>query len=958
MTERDEKPADPEIHLTLALRSDDTASLERAAEQVASSSGLLEAILEIARERRVKKSDTDERIGRFRLIRELGRGGQAVVWLAKDEELGRQVALKVIRESVVDGARLVARFRREAEITSKLDHPSICPVYEVGLDEAPWIAMRFIEGETLSSRIASIRKENEEGSTEQSYNVSFSGENTTEDEDPQTEKQLHASVSSGPSTQRDLRAIAKTIERIARALHAAHEVGVIHRDIKPANLMVDTDGVPVVLDFGLAKDKTVNDADLTMSGDLMGTPAYMSPEQLMAQRITLDRRTDVYSLGVTLFECLTGIRPFKRPTREALYNAIMTEEAPRVRRLNSAVSKDLEVVVETTLQKNRDHRYQTALEFAEDLRRFSEYEPIAARPAGPWTRVVRWGQRNPMVASMLIVVFLAVGSAAGIFAWKSLQLTTALGERDEANTSLTAQREELSDSLNRVTRLKDGRRLRLHLEDAETLYPARPDRIADLKAWLADTATLLESLPAHRATLDSLVAKAGPYTKEQRALDHPEALSQLASARLRAERLAKALGEADSDAEEDRLDSELDFVDSEIERFEVEITERKSWGFDDEESWLHELLSDLVVRLAELEMPDGLAADVRARLATAREILPRTVGDHAESWKDALARIRVNKLYGNLVLQEHVGLIPLGPDPVTGFEEFLHWESHARGAESPERDKNGRFSIGNETGIILVLLPGGVFRMGTRRPESSHDVGANFDPNARRDELPVHDVELSPFFLGKYEVTRGQWVRMTGEADPSYWNVQNSEKRLKEEELARCPVELINWLTSDRWLSRVGLALPTESQWEYGCRAGSENAYFFGNDPSEIVKYGNIADRQYRSVFGSRGNAFNDVDDGHGVYAPVGSYDPNAFGLFDVYGNVWEWCRDWYGSYAVDNVEAGSGLRRNQGSVQRIFRGGSFVNTAVLARSARRNGATEKGYFNCLGLRASAPAQQ
>lgn len=321
-------------------------------------------------------------LGPYTILDELGRGGQGVVYLAEDTRLKRRVALKVLEVSGLSvPEQQLERFRREAEAASKLDHPNICAILEAGqIDGVPYIAMRHIEGRTLAAMIEAAQQPDAAGT----------------DATPCSRDLIHA--------------ILARIERVARALHTAHERGLIHRDIKPGNIMITPDGEPVVLDFGLARDELAGDLSLTHSGDLLGTPAYMSPEQLMGQRIPLDRRTDVYSLGATLYECLTLQRPFAAATRAELYQRIMTHEPSSAASHNRAVPADLRVVLETAMEKDRNRRYQTALAFAEDLRRVQQFEPILAKPTSRLLRLRRWTQRHPVHATAVagLVVALAV----------------------------------------------------------------------------------------------------------------------------------------------------------------------------------------------------------------------------------------------------------------------------------------------------------------------------------------------------------------------------------------------------------------------------------------------------------------------------------------------------------------------------------------------------------------------
>jgi len=310
-------------------------------------------------------------LAHYRIIRSIGRGGQGEVYLAEDTRLKRQVALKVVRGWQQER---ILRFRREAEAASRLHDPGICGVFDVGEAEGlHYIAMQYVEGVSLADALAGARKD--EGEIADAIGI---------------------------------------VERVARALHAAHEAGLVHRDVKPRNILVNEEGRPVLLDFGLVLDETSDTRDLTVTGQMTGTPAYLAPEQVAAKRIPIDRRADVYALGVTLYECLTLRHPFEAPTREQLYHKILVAAPPDPRRFNSAVTRDVKAVLETALEKDRDRRYQSALEFAEDLRRIREFEPVRARPAGPALKLRRWARRNRALAAALTGIFLILVGGLGV----------------------------------------------------------------------------------------------------------------------------------------------------------------------------------------------------------------------------------------------------------------------------------------------------------------------------------------------------------------------------------------------------------------------------------------------------------------------------------------------------------------------------------------------------------------
>ena len=318
-------------------------------------------------------------LGDYRIVREIGQGGMGIVYEAVQVSLGRRVALKVITAARNITPVAVTRFRREAAVASRLDHPGLCAVHDAGTDDGtPYIAMAFVEGRTLAQVIRNRQK-------------------------------IEATT---PETIMERNGMLRIVEDVARALHHAHECGVIHRDVKPGNIMIRPDGAPVVLDFGLARNLDDGDPTLTLPGDVLGTPAYMAPEQLRGE--ATDRRTDVWALGVTLYEVLTQRRPFEGPTRESLFQVIQTKEMPDPRRIDASISRDLVTVLETALAKNNNRRYTTALDLAEDLRRTRERKPIAAHPVARWMRLLLWAQRRPVHAALVVILSIGLPVLAGM----------------------------------------------------------------------------------------------------------------------------------------------------------------------------------------------------------------------------------------------------------------------------------------------------------------------------------------------------------------------------------------------------------------------------------------------------------------------------------------------------------------------------------------------------------------
>ena len=397
-----------------------------------------------------------ERIGRFTVLGLLGRGAFGAVYRAHDPELHRTVAIKVPRSSFFGTKEEEERFLREARSAAGLLHPGIVKVHEIGEENSvPYLVTECIEGRTLSEVIA-----HRETSFEES---------------------------------------ARLVQQVAEMLHSAHSQKVIHRDVKPGNILIDRSGAPHLSDFGLARH--VEEAvSVTLDGQVLGTPAYMSPEQAAGDQVQVGPRSDTYSLGVVLYELLTGERPF-RGSRSMLVHQVLHEEPRPPRSLNQHIPRDLETVCLKAMAKEPRRRYPTALQFAEELGRFLRHQPVRARPVGKPERLWRWAKRNRAVSGLLAavgVLLLLVAVVSATMAWRTARA------RDETRAQLAR--------LNAVTAMR--------LADRGDLFGALPHLAEALRLDRQDP----ERREAHLYRLQAVIDRCPRLVK---VLFHPWGIGQV-----------------------------------------------------------------------------------------------------------------------------------------------------------------------------------------------------------------------------------------------------------------------------------------------------------------------------------------------------------------------------------------------------------------------------------------------
>ena len=815
-------------------------------------------------------------IGDYDVIEEVARGGMGVVYKARQRSLNRIVALKMIRSGELANADQVARFHIEAEAAAQLDHPGIVPVYEVGEhDGQHFYSMAFVDGVSLHEKVKN----------------------------------------DGPLPPRRA---AQMVRTVAEAVQFGHDKGITNRDIKPQNILLDQSESPRVTDFGLARH---GDSEMTVAGQIMGTPSYMPPEQAEGKIDEVGPASDVYSLGATLYYVLTGRPPFQAASMTETLRQVVHTEPASPRRLNPDIPCDLETICLKCLRKERAGRYSSSREFADDLGRWLENKPIVARRVSTFEKTWLWCRRRPAIAASIVAILIAAVIFAGVAAAERRR-NLEQSVRSTVATMSTARGILVPHVIDDLEKFPHDMALAELREQFESADGDRKLGLAYALAHYDDVRVeflVFQVKDASQDEIHNFVTALGHSSSD--AVGALEAAARTATDeqdwRHKARLAVLALHLSSPTVASEMCELRPDPI-------------QRAW-FIDECSTGHGNLS----RLAEL-VSDSDDVPLRSAVALAAGSVPEAdvTSRDRQAWLPVLSNW-YRDAQDTLTHSAADWTLRKWNLPVPEL------------AASTQPTQSCNWCV-NSVGMTMLVIPAGRF------------VRRDLDAGDRAIDQTV--TLTRAFLMGDCEVTRAQYQTFIDDPDypadekPEEWHGSDSGDNLTEEH----PIQSVNSIDAVlfcNWLSRKeglppcyersgerqpgvpgnepfpsaqelrmaeaaveawrlvpeanGYRLPTEAEWEYACRAETRTEFCFGDDETLLDRYA-----VYRSS----------------TTDSCRSKLPNSRGLFDMHGNVFEWCGDSFRQYGsetavTDPVGGAAGPGR-------VLRGGSFSGTGNIMRSS------------------------
>ena len=969
-----------------------------------------------------------EPFGRYLLLRLLGKGGMGSVYLAHDQELDRRVAIKFPEFDDRPDVATVAieRFRREARSMATLQHPNICPIFDVGQHAGRhFLTMAYVDGRNLSDAARSLTPE--------------------------------ASI--------------QILAKVAHALAAAHDAGVVHRDLKPSNVMLNARGEPIVMDFGLASRDSVSESIITHSGLIIGSPAYMAPEQVEAAHDKVGPRTDVYALGVILYQLLAGCRPFEGAGLSVLGQISSGKKPPPPSQIRN-IDPRLDTICLRAMAHRIEDRYQSAEALAEALEEWMQIRGItSATPRGTagrtrWIAVgtclffgsllvafaIRPDASSQLHTSLLenpdtpaVATVTAVEHSPATPPLKNVPLPallTAPFDEQQAKKRQQDWAEYLDQPIRQIVRLPGGGTMKMVLipageflmgsddeqldralrdaRDLQAANPARPDpgvirrieqnehpqhnvvittpfrmsetevTIGQFRKFSASGYLTEAELAASFDTTDDSKEQGAPTKQVQTFLapgfpindDHP------ASSITWNDATAFCRWLSDEGNTTYRLPTEAEW------EYACRAGTTTQYYFGDDYhdlagycwynrntgtphpvgqllpnnfglfemhgnmwEWCSDYWNEHYYQESSLSDPTGPANGLQ------RVVRGGTFAYNASNARSASRGFNApsTRYYGfgfrvvaELETESQTVAGTAIAESLVSSKSGMLTQSDTLPAAIPvhevqvkalQRDWSDRLGLPIENEIELpggasltmVLIPPGEFLMGSSKEQQAQFMEAarasddSFALSHIPGEGPQHRVRITkPFYMGKYEVTQAQWQSVMGR-NPARFTGSLTQ-----------PVEQVSWddiqpflatLNESESVPKMTLVLPTEAQWEYACRAGTTGSHYDGESEAVLLKYG-----WFLANSGGRTHS-------------VGELKPNAFGLYDIHGNVWEWCTDWYAAdyYANSPVDDPSGPATG---LRHVYRGACWSDRPGISRTGVRNDYEPGAHF--VGFRLAA----